>query len=172
MNKESRNRGFSLIEIIVTIAIMAIVTGATMSIYSWIKFNRIKAMAGNVNDAISDTRSKTLSKAGNYELVIKKNASGDYQAVINSPTGSETTNLGKVGRIYGINKADNTVLDVGPDYEIHISFNKSDGSYSQIKCYKTDGSMQTDIKGKIHIEYAGLSKVIKLIELTGKHYID
>lgn len=171
MNKKNRNKGFSLIEIIVTIAVMAIVTGATMSIYSWIKSHRIKNIAENISDAIGDVRTKTLSKGDSYELIIRKNASGKYETVISSSSGSETNDIGKVGTIYCVSDDGLTKYEVGTDYEIHLAFSKSDGSFSTIKVKKSDGTL-LDITNEIHIEYAGLSKNIKLKELTGKHYIE
>ena len=62
MNKKKKNRGFSLIEIIVTIAIMAVITAGAVSIYSLINSSKLKSMAGKVNDAISNVRSDTLTK--------------------------------------------------------------------------------------------------------------
>lgn len=171
VNNKNRNRGFSLIEIIVTIAVMAIVIGATMSIYSWIKSHRIKNIAENISDAIGDVRTKTLSKEGSYELIIRKNTSGKYEAVISSTSGSETNVIGNVGTISCTSDDGLTEYKVGTDYEIHLAFNKSDGSFSTIKVKKSDGTL-LNIKNEIHIEYAGLSKNIKLKELTGKHYIE
>ena len=71
MNKKKKNRGFSLIEIIVTIAIMAVITAGAVSIYSLINSSKLKSMAGKVNDAISNVRSDTLTKEGVYGYLMK-----------------------------------------------------------------------------------------------------
>ena len=64
--KEHNNKGFSLIELVITIAIMAVVVGASVSIYSWIKSHRMQSFAENTNDVICSIRSNTLYKDGAY----------------------------------------------------------------------------------------------------------
>ncbi len=176
MNKENINKGFSLIEIIVTLAIMAIVTVSAVSIFSMIKSEKIKSLAGKTNDAISDLRSKTLTKSGKYELIIRYDSSkGKYVAELNHNDIIESTEvLGNVGTIYCVNKSsgDEYELKSSDKYEIHLKYNKSDGSFAEIKCISgSTGADVGTINHKIYIEYAGLSKGVQLIEVTGKHSI-
>lgn len=175
MNKKSRNKGFSLIEIIVTIAIMAVVAGGSVAIYSGVGSHKMKEIVGNIDNAMSDMRSDTLSKEGSYELIIRK-SSDKYVAVIERTVGSnvvtETKTISKYGSIYCVDKSSSMKYTVGTDYEIHISFNKTDGSFSTMSCWKTDGSEKHDITNYIYADYSGLSKRVKMLAITGKHYIE
>lgn len=180
MNKKNRNKGFSLIELIVTIAIMAIVTGAAMSIYSFIKTNRLRALSENVNDAVSDLRSTTLAKSGDYSLVIlydssKKSYIAKLSKSVKKPDGSvsvktyKTDTIGTKGEIYCMDSAGNK-YKLSDGYAINIRFNKADGSFSSVNFSKAGHTVNnvTDI----YCEYAGKVKTVKLITLTGKHYIE
>lgn len=175
MSEKNRSRGFSLIEIVVTIAVMALVTGASVSVYSWIKSHRIREISVNVNDAVSDVRSKTLTKSGKYELVIKY-SSKKYIAQLNHTVGGSTTSTDKtisgVGTVYC--KIGTTEYDLQDGKEIHIEFNKADGSFSKMHLYDpaTGVWVGKPDAGYINVKYGGYTKKIKLIEATGKHYIE
>lgn len=180
MNKKNRNKGFSLIELIVTIAIMAIVTGAAMSVYSFIKTSRLRALSENVNDAISDLRSVTLAKSGDYSLFIfydssKKSYIARMTKYEKKADGSvsnkqiKTINIGTKGEIYCMDSA-GSKYKLSDGYSLHIKFDKADGSFSSVNFSKLGHTVNnlTDI----YVEYAGKVKTIKLITLTGKHYIE
>lgn len=192
MVKKHDNKGFSMIELIVTIAILAVITGAAVSIFSWIKNNRMRSMAGNVNTAISDTRSKTLTKGGTFELIIKKETSddaaaktkaGDYIAIINNTVSGTTTQVSKkkISEVGNISvECGGTTYDVDTSHELHISFNKADGSFKVsddgsedgMSVWTTTGTKIGDFDGEIEISYANLDRTVKLNKLTGKHYIE
>lgn len=171
MVKKRNNKGFTMIEIIVTLAIMAIVTAGAISMFSWISRNKIRSMAGDVNTAIGDTRSRTLSKGGTFELIIKKE-SDDYVAIIKNVTTSGTTTEKKKISDYGTISVESGTYKVGSGCELHISFNKSDGSIKEMAVYSSETAKTCDFNGEILFEYSNLSKKIKLVKLTGKHYLE
>lgn len=179
MVKKHNNKGFSMIEMIVTIAILAVITGAAVSIFSWIRNNRIRSMAGNVNTVISDTRSKTLTKGGSFELVIKRDTDSSIIAEIYSSNAGDPTSPIDTKKISSKDgditvESSGTEYHVNSSYELHISFNKADGAFKEMAVYSTSGSSTSGMNfdGEIKVSYAGLDRTIKLIELTGKHYIE
>lgn len=185
MVRKRNNKGFSMIEMIVTIAILAVITGAAVSIFSWVRNNRIRSMAGNVNSAISDVRSMTVTKSGTFELIIKKgkndgSETDKYFAIIikENPSGTDTLisekQIAKEGSI-SVSAGSNN-YDVASGDELHISFNKSDGSFNKMEVKDSSGGSSSfksiNGVGTIKVSYASLERTITLNGLTGRHGIE
>lgn len=177
MNSKKNNKGFSLVEMLVTIAILAVVTATSVSIYSWIKANRIKSVTKNIDTAISNTRSETLTKAGTYELVLRgtsDNIVAVLNRTVNGTVKSETKTVGNTASIYCLGTDGNKYyIKKGGTYQLCISFNKSDGSFKRIELldFSVATPLPIPISNDIYIEYGGLSRRISLKKETGKHSV-
>ena len=68
----------------------------------------------------------------------------------------------KLGNPYYLDKVDTNSLK--------FEFEKSDGSFKFIKA--TSSGTAIDMDNCIYVEYSGKVKKIKLVKLTGKHYIE
>lgn len=162
---------------LVTIAIMAIVTAVSVSIYSWIKANRIKSVTKNIDTAISNTRSETLTKAGSYELVLKGTSDKVVTVLyrnVNGTVRSETKTIGNTASIYCKGTDGHKYyIKKGGTYQLCISFNKSDGSFKRIELLNFSVATPTPVPiyNDIYIEYGGLSRKISLKKETGKHSV-
>lgn len=116
--RKSNDRGFSLVEMVIVIAIMAIVvTTAGLSI-SMVSGRKVKKCADEIVSTIERTRVLSLGKdQGQVEFILSQDASGDYHV-----------------RIYqGSNASDAPILDraVGKDpIEIKVFF--SDGTEAEL----------------------------------------
>lgn len=181
MNLKNKNKGFSLIELIVTIAIMAIVTGAAVSIYSFINTHRLEKLVGNTSDCLNDLRSYTMSKPNNYCLVIRKDGD-DYLGEIYYYKGSKweldsSKLIGSVGKL-------TVTISSGTDAisesrGLIMGYNKS-GSLSYMKMVNLNGAVPDciDYTGdplstfKIDYSYAGKGKKLTIASMTGKHYVE
>lgn len=180
MECKKSNTGFSLIEMIVTIAIMAVVLGGAISIYSLINSSRLNSMAENIDDAISDTRSRTLAKSGEYRLKIYANGD-DIKAVVQKKNGAvwddiETTILGKsnVKVTFKDDHSNNVEIKDGTSgWYLIVSFNKSDGTFNKIQTATNGSGTLRDIgANEVYVTYANKTKTIKMLKETGKHYIE
>ena len=147
-----------------------------MSIYSWIKFQRIKTMVENVNDAISDTRSRTMTKEGSYEMVVCKDADNTFVAKLYQSRGTanekvlETFTVGKYGSIYCIDRLNPAIeYKVEDGNTICLAFSKGDGRFTKMLVELPDGTTKQIQGSFIYFKYADLVKRLKLVELTGKH---
>lgn len=138
--KKSKNQGYSLVEMVVVIAIMAIVvTTAGLSI-SLVSGRKVKKCADEIVSTIERTRVLSLGKdQGQVEFILSQDSSGDYHV-----------------RIYqGSNASDEPVQDrvVGKDpIEIKVSF--SDGTEATL------GSISGNTPHAIHAATEGGLRLI------------
>lgn len=185
--KMKNNNGFSLIELIVTIAIMAVVLGGSVSVFHWINTSRLETMAKNINYMLSDVRSDTLAKSGKYRMKLYANGDMVY-AVEQKENGTDASGnpkwddiekkeVGKYGSVYvmdatGVKREINSTTS--GSYVI-VSYNKSDGSYNEINVYENTDTLGATPKGinsnEICTEYGDRNRKIKMIKQTGKHSI-
>ncbi len=172
MENKKNNKGLSLIEVLVTIAIMAIAVGVGVSLYSWIRTHRLTSMTETLDSKIGDTRSYNMTKSGNFELVVKEESS-KFVAEINNVTTNTNVSKTTIGNGGSIEvKVGGAKQKITGNKELHIRFSKNDGSYSQIAIYN-NGVFSGDLSdNSIKLSYQNRSRTITLVKLTGKHYIN
>lgn len=112
--RKSNNQGFSLVELVIVMAIMAIVVTTVGLSISLVSGRKVKKCADEIVSTIERTRVLSLGKdQGQVEFILSQDASGDYHV-----------------RIYqGSNASDGPILDrvVGKDpIEVKVRF--SDGT--------------------------------------------
>ncbi|WP_455721962.1 pilus assembly FimT family protein [Agathobacter sp.] len=173
INMVNRNKGFSLVELIVVIAIMAILTtAAAMSIAS-IFGVAVKQCARDIKSSINDTRVSTMGKDQVILTIKKGNSDGSSDAYYCITTekdgfGNATTEESRVGRSNldityiltddsGNNSAEQKLDATHP---ITIEFNRGSGSLK----LGSDGKYCTQIR----IKKNSTEKILKLYPETGK----
>ncbi|MBQ3545044.1 MAG: prepilin-type N-terminal cleavage/methylation domain-containing protein [Lachnospiraceae bacterium] len=169
MNKLYNNKGFSLVEIIVTIALMAIVTGATMSIYSWIRTQRIENLTENVSDSLNEVRTSCMSKDGNFFLEIKKDGEKYRAKIYKDLVLYKEYDLGKVGSIKVYDNSGNE-FTISSAKWVRLRYDKSSGGIEYFRVCDTSGHV--DGNCKIVLQYDNMQRVIEISKLTGKHFIE
>lgn len=170
------NKGFSLIELIVTIAIMAIVTAASVGIFSLISDSNFKEAYKSVTDGLSQARTEKVSKGGKYAMVMKYDTSAGKTTidVINGYDDSTTpptytssnvidSKVISKGDYEAIKKDGSGNVKVKSSSVVWIEYTNS-GKFKEAYIY--DGSKE-DING-IYVSYGKHSKTIKLALSTGK----
>ena len=70
LNKAIGNRGFSLVELLVVVAIMGIMVGVASLSYVVVSKSNVKKTAGFIDDAISECRERAMTKTGKWSVKI------------------------------------------------------------------------------------------------------
>ena len=176
----NKNGGFSLVELIVVIAIMAVLTGiASMSLASVMGVS-VKQCARDIQSAANQTRVSTLGKDEVIMTITKGNKSKSSEAyyctiVTKDGLGKTTENEEKIGKsnmdiTYVLsdskgNKTSDITLD--DTHSLTIKFNRGTGAMAP--CMKSDGSSGGDYYCmQIKVKKNSTEKIISFYPETGK----
>lgn len=162
------NKGFSLIELLVTLAVIVIVGSGVILGIGLLTGTGAKKFASKLDDGLKLTKTICLSKeSGNLEF--SRDASGEYYIEI---TGNVKEKIGKSSLtvVYTTGSGASAVdTNMTNGTSLNFSFKRGSGIFSPIG---TDVSGQPIYCTKIAITQNSTTKTIVLIPETGKHYIE
>lgn len=183
MNKEKlMSEGFSLVELIIVMAIMAVLVGGTALGISFLYATDAKEVAYEINSGLTDLKSRNMAGSSAVYLHINKYNGSYYLTYTDSasftPDGSGKELCGdnfSFKTTYNIRKAsddtdqeteDRTLSD---KEDICIGVLKKDGSF----LYQNSGSDRKEAPCVIQIIYDNETKyTVYLVTDTGKHYVE
>lgn len=187
--RKLNNKGASLIELIITIAIMIIVIGGLTIGFSVITNTYAKRAANNLNDFLQTTRTKAMSvSADQWNMEISKNSDGDYVIVINKVTftkGKDEDDVVEIPEVFDriivggdvkityTNNGESVPIEIDDSHIMKIVFSLSQGSISDIRINKASlltGSTTEDM-GVFDITSGSFSRQIEVYYTTGKSQI-
>lgn len=163
----NKNKGFSLIELVVTIAIMAVVTGAAISIFSWLNSGKLKTSYKGITSAMDEVRTDSMAKEKDIYLRIGKSGDTYYTETVDVSVGTvlSKTDLGKA-EVFATSAGTDLPLTGGN--VIMLKYSKTNGKFVN-RIIGTTLSSITNVTG-IYVKYGNLSKRITLIN-TGKYKV-
>ena len=158
---KNRKKGFSMIELILVIAIMGILTASTSIGFSYMKAGNVKSTAKNIDSTLSKLRMDTMSMANKPKMYIYKKGTSYYMICT-----AKTFDYNNADSYNGQKIANNNVKITADGKEIttylEIAFKKGNGAFlnapSSLYVSKSDN--------------AGLRYKIVMVKETGKHYIE
>jgi len=145
------NKGFSLLELLIVVAIMSIIAGVAMVGVSVIASADSKKMSKSLYSDINTLRTKTLSVEGNWSLKISK-SDKNYKfelmkngEVIQSNTGGRRVNLSFYTKFDSNNKRDtsdtSSIFTIDENNYVLITFRRDNGAFEKVEVYNKDGNL-------------------------------
>ncbi len=191
MKRRSDTRGFSLVELIIAMGVMAVLSVAIFGGVSYINSGKTKKASNTLNSKLTYIQTETMTKKGNMYLYVYKTPKGIYMLTMNgeiaggangflSRTELDTYLASNDG---GVKLCDSKVTIQGKGSSsltltetnmLKIGYSKSTGAFT----YSNDGSLAAD--GTLHnkeflsrLELTGKETFyIRMVKATGKHYIE
>ena len=185
-NKSLNNQGFSLIELIIAILIMAIVAGAAIITVSSVSSTETKAAATKISDVMKQARTDTLAlenhpdAAGRSSIFVKiysKESVVYADVCLREESGTITTRFSrKIGKgiKLGFLEGATQKASVGSD-EVYIYFKKSTGGIAKIEVKTATENKFEDGINTIKVANASTDSVFTnliIVNVTGRCYID
>lgn len=169
--KENRNAGFSLIELIVTVLIMAVVSGGAVIGVSQISRTNVSSVAEKLMAEIDRVRYESLFLEGEVFLELSQE-DDDFVAV---------TKMKKI--VDGLEVSEERYRETIGDTRISITATTKSGLSVALVAptklvfafYKSGGALKPDggnIYTSLRVENASKSMEIALVEHTGRCFLD
>lgn len=161
---KSDNRGMSLVEIIIVVAILAIVAGGVAMGLGFVTGKSVDECANKLRAAIQSNRTTTMGKlSAKLEICVKADGIYVKETVGTAGEAAPRVSETRIGDAdleikYAVSGGGYTTLPVGASLE--ISFNRSSGAFNPLP----GGGYCTEIV----ISKGGREKKLTLYYLTGK----
>lgn len=177
--KNNKNQGFSIVELVVVIAIMALVTAGVGISVSSLNGSKVKKCADELVSAMESARVMTLGKEQNaVEAILYQEADGGIRVkTLRNNTVIAERELGESPieiKVYFDNEATSYGLaDIAgnsptgnTEAGLHIMFNRSSGAFVE-KTNKAGGA-EKDYCTKVEVTGQGRTIEINMVGKTGK----
>lgn len=171
-----KNAGFSLVELIVTVAILGVAVGFAALSYSIVSKSNVNKTTGYISDALAMCRQRSMASAGQWEVVIEngcvevvKTSKNDGTAV--SEVISSMALPARVD-VYAAESKGVYTNKIDSTQPLRISFNMLNGDIKDVVI--NSGSIKTTGSNYCYISCRYKDKKeqwVKIYYATGKHEI-
>lgn len=168
--EKTKNKGYTLVEVVVVIAILAVVGGSFLSFSGMLPRSQINKSMEDLIYNIEKTRTDALSyKDARIEIYV--GAEGVYVDRLVDRNGNGAIEAGeRETSLLGNSSGDIQIKLGGGSYEaltqrLSIGFNRSSGGFTYPSL---DGAQQTEYCTGIKLSKGSFVREIELVPLTGK----
>ncbi len=160
-NRMRRSRGFTLIELMVTIAVLAIALAVTVpSFREFVRRNHLAAATNNVASALALARSEAVKRATRVTVAPSSNWTSGWQVFVDDPV------TGTVG-VYDAGETLLRVYEPSGSSSAAISLDDSSGGYVSYLPTGVSDVNGSAGSGDFEVCIEGTSRVISIIN-TGR----
>lgn len=167
-DKKIDDYGYSLVELVVVIAIMAIIVGIA-SIGISLMFSRdAEAVARTIDDELSEARVLAMSRDGEFELVlhIDSGEPSNNSIVINRDGNPyKSVNMNKK---VSLNVSGGGIVSAITNGDVKIIFDKGNGSVKSINGNPSSGVCLIEATAT---RLTSKKSTVSLVAATGRHYV-
>ena len=179
ISRKEYNNGFSLIELIVIIAIMGVLVGGASLGISLVFSKDASKCATRLNDSIYDARANSMYKSGNFKLIIDNSGAANVATISQTdvtPAISNTVYLDGEDSGMKTTISAKFVTEAVPEgtelkLPVTVTFDKSKGNVYSVadadRAYDDDGIIVFDITPR----RGNRTAKVQLVTTTGKHTI-
>ena len=171
--------GFSLIELVITIAIMAIVVGGVALTLGLLRSADSQGAAQRLNSSLNDLKTQNMANAYSVYMNVYRHDDNYYvKYTKNNPlTTIDTDDLGKkIGDSKIIIKFHNN--EIVEDRIFSLTIKKSDGSFGTKYTVGNSGygcvpvTLPSPAEFSVQARSGGTVYTVILVSNTGRHYVD
>ena len=174
--KQNRKKGFSMVEMIVVVAIMGVFTALATIGFGYLKSENVRPAVKTVDSNLTKLKLDTMSKENKPYMCIYKVGSDYYMlCTTDSNISPNASNGQKIGN--GNVKISVGGVELTGSSKIYIAFKKGSGAFTdKITIGSVENStVTTSSDSTIAMENAsgtGTKYTLHMIRDTGKHYIE
>ena len=162
------NKGFSLVELLIVIAILGIVGSGTFMGFNVLHNANVGNSAGTINSTLSAVRMNNMSKVQTQYLQIYRVGGYNYYRVADKPNIDFSYKLHKLGTSStNVSYTTTNSIRITDNNGISISFTRS----GECVLYNSAGTLQTAEINGLTFFNGERDKSIRILSAVGKHYL-
>lgn len=163
-SKKLNNKGFSLLELLIVVAIMAVVSGLIVVGINVLGSADSKKMSKTLYSDLNNLKTKTLTVNGNWYMIVRRDDNKQLrfetykETVVYEDDGNggkkekervqnlveESKGGGRVNlKFYGIVDDEQTVCNITGDNYVKIIFRKDNGTFEKVEVYERGKDVKT-----------------------------